>query len=158
MFGVLIALFCGLAPVRLWWRPYYFGPRAYGRSGCGGYRDGPHSGWHARERSWSRHVMDDVDATPSQERVMQDATNDVVLATRRHQRMPGLADAVADALAADTFDRAALSDRLSRGQGDTFRDEVLPAIERLHASLDAAQRRTLAARLRGSPWSTWLGH
>ena len=149
MFGVFFALFCGLALVRLWRRPR-FGSPAYALCGGGGRWHGPHTGRGYLAGSWARQVMRDVNATPSQERTIQDTTDEVMVAIRQRQGIWGLGDAVADALTQDRFDRDTLASRLSRDESVTFQGAVIPAIERLHASLDPAQRRTVAARLRGS--------
>lgn len=149
MFGVFFALLCTVALFRLWRRPGV-GSLAYARNGCGG-------GWHRShdrsagdDRSWSRQVMRDVAATPSQERAIQDATDGLADASRRRQHAWGLAEAVADTLTEDTFDRQALAARLVRDDDSGLRDTVVSTVERLHASLDPTQRRTVAKRLRGS--------
>jgi len=149
MFGVFFALVCTFALVRLWRRPYVGSP-AYGWSGCGGGGNRFRGRSTGDDGSWSRQVMRDVAATPSQERAIQDASDGLADASRRRQHAWGLADAVADTLAEDTFDRQALAARLARGDDGGLQDTVVSTVERLHASLDPTQRRTVATRLRGS--------
>ncbi len=137
MFGYVAAVLGGFAFARV---------LRYRRCGGRGRMFGRHG--MRRWNPWSHRLMAALDATPSQEKVIQQTIEEITAAFQKRRNLPGLGEFAASAIAEDQFDRAAFAAKLAPEAEDEFRQTVSAALERLHAALDPAQRRKLAELLR----------
>lgn len=136
---------------RHWRRYHHFHRMSYGHGGggChGGYdHHGPghHGGWHGRGGPY--YVMAALDTTPGQEKVIREEVSRMRERGRvaRDEAFAARGD-LADALRADTFDRARFDAAASRVDGAyaSMKQALADSLARVHETLDARQREKLA--------------
>lgn len=153
MFGFFFGAACliGLAAVARHGRHGHFG---YHR-GCGGHF-GHHHGRHGFGRGLLlRRMMDRLETTPGQEKVIRDALHDLQdEAWNLRGEARGTRRDIAQALRGPELDRA-LIDRVFEKHDELIeklRAALLAAVEKVHGTLDERQRRQLADMVERGPF------
>jgi len=151
MFGFFIGTACliGLAAVarRGGYRHHF------GHSGCH-HRGFGYRGFGARH--FLHRIMDRLDTTPGQERVIREAIQDLkeeAWSLRREAR--GTRSELADALRGAELDKALL-DRVFAKHDEVIeklRASFVASAERIHGTLDERQRKQLADMIESGPWA-----
>ncbi|HKQ71973.1 MAG TPA: periplasmic heavy metal sensor [Polyangiaceae bacterium] len=158
VFGTLCLVGLGRAVFgRRWFfgRPWYGGHHGWGARGSGhgyGYSYGRGDGWGGppwrgggRTYLWS--LLARLDATPSQERAIQEAVNDLKgTAFDLFGSMHELRGDVARTIEGPSFDESAFQAASLRVDETTrtIREAVAHALGKIHAVLDDRQRKTLS--------------
>lgn len=123
--------------------------------GChGGHHHGfGHRGFGAR--FFFRRVLERLDTTPGQEKVIREAIHDLqdeAYGLRREIR--GTRSEIADALRAPELDKALL-DRVFAKHDEVIeklRASLVSSADRVHSTLDEQQRKRLADMIESGPW------
>jgi hypothetical protein len=149
MFGFFIGAAClvGLAAV------------ARGRHHHHGWYGGFHHG-HRHHRGFGarfflRRVLERLDTTPGQEKVIREAIHDLkdeAFGLRREMR--GTRSEMAEALRGPELDKAVL-DRIFAKHDEVIeklRASFVSSADRVHSTLDEQQRKRLADMLESGPW------
>lgn len=170
MFGFLVgtASLIGLIKVLRHGRCGY-GYAGYGGGGCGGGRwgGGWHHGHHGRGhgrwggggyggRWFLRRILERLDTTPGQEKVIFAAMEEVQKAASkfREEKEKSRAD-IARAMRAEHFDQAAVKDMFARHDAvmEELRKTVNAELAKVHEALDERQRKEVANLLEHGWWS-----
>ncbi len=187
MFGFIFAAFCLFGFFWLWRHGHgRYGHGRYGYERCGhGHRhgcrshhahDGAHDAWgtpeedderdfgprrrrrHRNFRSLVHWLNDEIDATPEQERIVQEQLGALYEKTR--DLKPALRDArkrVAEGMRAPDFD----AERMGQLFFDLderwtqLRDQFVTALATVHGALEKPQRERLSELLESGPWRRW---
>jgi len=121
---------------------YYGSHHGYGRRGFGA-------------RFFFRRVLERLDTTPGQEKVIREAINDLqdeAYGFRKDLR--GTRGEIAEALRAPELDKALL-DRVFAKHDEVIeklRASVVSSADRVHSTLDEQQRKRLADMIESGPW------
>jgi hypothetical protein len=119
---------------------------------------GGHHGYGGRgfgARFFFRRVLERLDTTPGQEKVIREALNDLqeeAYGLRRDIR--GTRGEIAEALRAPELDKALL-DRVFAKHDEVIeklRASVVSSADRVHSTLDEQQRKRLADMIESGPW------
>jgi hypothetical protein len=150
MFGFFIGAAClvGLAAVAR-------GRHHHRGHGCGDgfHHRGGRRGFGAR--FFFRRILERLDTTPGQEKVIREAVHDLqeeAFALRREVR--GTRSEIAQALRAPELDKALLDRVFAKHDEliEKLRASVLTSADRVHSTLDEQQRKRLADMIEGGPW------
>jgi Spy/CpxP family protein refolding chaperone len=139
MFGFLFGAACLLGLTATVARGHH------GHHACGGRRSRGFR--HGRGRYFLNHLLDRLDSTPGQEKVIREAVDtllDDIHDARRDFR--GTRSDVADAIRAESLDRARMEGVFDRHDQviDRVRQSALDAFSKVHETLDERQRKILA--------------
>jgi uncharacterized membrane protein len=136
-----------LAVKRRRWRHYHMHRHLAHAHGCGHHG---HHGWHGHGGGWRSgpyYVMAALDTTPGQEKVIREEVSRLRERGRvaRDEAFAARGD-LADALRADTFDRARFDAAAGRVDGAyaALKAALGDSLARVHETLDARQREKLA--------------
>jgi Spy/CpxP family protein refolding chaperone len=153
MFGFLFGTACLLGLTAT------FAKRHHHHEGrhCGGRARGFRSG---RGRFVLNRLLDRLDTTPGQEKVIREAV--AVLLDEVHdakREFRGTRADVAQVIRAETLDRAAVEAIFDRHDTvlDRVRQNALDAFAKVHETLDARQRKTLAEIIESGPFGRGFG-
>jgi len=154
MFGFLFGAACllGLTAVAR-------GHHGYHHCG-GGFRSRGFGGGRARGRWFLNHLLDRLDTTPGQEKVIREAIDsltDEFFDARRDFR--GSRADMAEAIRASTLDRNAVEAIFDRHDQviDRVRGSAADAFARIHETLDDRQRKILADIVESGPFGRGFG-
>jgi Spy/CpxP family protein refolding chaperone len=153
MFGFLFGAACLLGLTATVARGHH------GHRHCGGgYRSRGFG--RGRGRYFLNHLLDRLDTTPGQERVIRDAVDtllDQFHDARRDFR--GSRSDVAQFIRAEAFDRANFESVFDRHDAviDRARQSALDAFARIHETLDERQRKILADIVESGPFGRGFG-
>jgi Spy/CpxP family protein refolding chaperone len=131
----------------------------HGHHHCGGgYRGRGFR--HGRGRYILNHLMDRLDTTPGQEKVIREAVDglmDDIYDARRDFR--GTRSDIAEAIRANVLDRGAVEAIFDRHDQtiDRVRQNALDAFSKIHDTLDERQRRILADIVESGPFGRGFG-
>jgi Spy/CpxP family protein refolding chaperone len=157
MFGFLVGTACLLgltATIARGHRYHHCGHGGYGGGFRGrGFRRG-------RGRFILNHLMDRLDTTPGQEKVIREAVDtlmDEIYDARRDFR--GTRRDIAEVIRAQSLDRGAVEAVFERHDQtiDHVRQSALDAFARIHDTLDERQRRILADIIETGPFGRGFG-
>lgn len=146
MFGFFIGTACllGFAALARRGRGHHF----YGHRGCRGRRG-------MGGRFFFHRILERLDATPGQEKVIRDAIHDFKQeAWSLRSEVRGTRSEVAQAIRAPELDKA-LIDRVFAKHDEMIeklRASVLRTVEQVHGTLDERQRKQLADMIESGPW------
>jgi hypothetical protein len=120
---------------------------------------GHHGGWHGRRGFGGRHlfhrILDRLDTTPGQEKVIRSAVHELgEEAWSLRSEVRATRGEIAAALRAPELDKALL-DRVFAKHDDLIerlRASVLRSAEQVHGTLDERQRKQLADMIESGPW------
>jgi Spy/CpxP family protein refolding chaperone len=151
MFGFLFGTACLLGLTATFARGHH------SHHHCGG---GHRSRGFRRGRHFLNHVLDRLDTTPGQEKVIREAVEtllDDVHEARRDFR--GTRSSVADAIRAEVLDRASVEGIFDRHDVviDKVRLSALDAFSKIHETLDQRQRKILADLVESGPFGRGFG-
>jgi hypothetical protein len=148
MFGFLFGTAClvGLAALARRGRRHHFGGH-----GCGG--------GHGRRgfgaRFFLHRVLDRLDTTPGQEKVIREAIHDLKdEAWGLRSEIRGTRSEIAQALRAEELDKALL-DRVFAKHDEALeklRASLVATADKVHTTLDERQRKQLADMVESGPW------
>ena len=180
MFGFLIGFACLWGLIRVVRGGRRFGGWGVrrGYAGCGGYggyggysgHHGPGGGWgdddfggwprrRRRGNAVMRGLFSRLDTTPGQEKEIGAAFDDVMDAGRAlKDDVKGSKKDVAEAFRSDDFNAELMASLLTRHDAsiDKMRQAVVSGLARVHATLDADQRKALSRMLeRGPGWGPY---
>ena len=121
-----------------------------------------HGGWHHGHgrrgfggRFFFRRVLERLDTTPGQEKVIREAMHDLrEEAWGLRSEVRGTRREIAEALRAPELDKALL-DRVFAKHDEVIeklRASVLTSADRVHSTLDEQQRKRLADMIETGPW------
>jgi hypothetical protein len=141
MLGFFIGAAClvGLVAVARRGRRHHFG---HGRRGFGG-------------RYLFRRVLDRLDTTPGQEKVIRTALHDLTEEARTlRSEVRGTRMELAAALRAPELDKLALDGVFAKHDEliERLRASALRSVEQVHGTLDERQRKQLADMIEAGPW------
>jgi hypothetical protein len=145
MFGFFIGTACliGLVAVaRRGRRHFGYGGGCHGRRGFGG-------------RFLFRRVLERLDTTPGQEKVIREAIHDLKEeAYTLRGEMRGTRSELAQALRAPELDKALLDRVFAKHDEllEKLRASLLDSAEKVHTTLDEQQRKRLADMIEAGPW------
>ena len=153
MFGFLFGTACLLGLTATVARHHH-----HDRHGCRG-RDG--SGFRSRRARFVLHrVLDHLDTTPAQEKVIREAFDGLLddLHEARSE-LRGTRPDVARAISGETLDRGALEGLFERHDVviDRVRRNALDAFGKVHETLDERQRKILAELIESGPFRRGFG-
>ena len=155
MFGFLFGAACllGLTAVAR-------GHHAHHHCGGMGFRSRGFGRGRARGRWFLNHLLDRLDTTPGQEKVIREAVDtltDEFYDARRDFR--GSRADVAEAIRASVLDRSAVEAIFDRHDQviDRVRGSALDAFARVHDTLDERQRKILADIVESGPFGRAFG-
>jgi uncharacterized membrane protein len=125
---------------------------AYDRGGRGRFGAEDDDGaWGGSSRDGSpfilRSLFERLNTTPGQERVIQEAVNELKQAGRKiHEERRSTVKDVADAIRGDDFSTEAMGNAFARVDGavETMRTAAFSALAKVHDALDENQRKKLA--------------
>ncbi len=146
MFGFLIGTACliGFAALARRGRRHHF----HGHRGCHGRRG-------MGGRFFFHRILERLDATPGQEKVIRDAIHDFKEeAWSLRSEVRGTRTEVAQAIRAPELDKALL-DRVFAKHDEVIeklRASLLRTVEQVHGTLDERQRKQLADMIESGPW------
>jgi hypothetical protein len=152
MFGFFLGTACLLGLVALV-------SRGHRRHGCGSHR---HFGSRFGRGRWLlNRLLDRLDTTPGQEKVVRETVDELVeqLHTARREFKGSRVD-VAQAVRGPAVDRAAL-DAVFERHDETIgriRGAALAAFGKIHETLDERQRKLLAELIEAGPFAHGFGH
>ena len=120
----------------------YGGNHRYGRRGLGA-------------RFFLRRVLERLDTTPGQEKVIREAINDLqeeAYALRKDIR--GTRSEIAEALRAPELDKQLLDQVFAKHDEviEKLRASMVSSADRVHTTLDEQQRKRLADMIESGPW------
>ena len=152
MFGFLFGAACLLGLTATVARGHH-GARA-----CGGHRSRGFR--HGRGRYFLNHLLDRLDTTPGQEKVIREAVDtlmDEIHDARRDFR--GTRSDIAEAIRAEILNRTAVEAVFDRHDQviDRVRQSALDAFGRVHETLDERQRKILAEIIESGPFGRGFG-
>ena len=122
-----------------------------------------HFGWHGhhghhrgfRGRFFVRRILERLDTTPGQEKVIREAIHELrEEAFDLPREVRGTRSEIAEALRAPELDRAVL-DRVFAKHDEVIeklRASLVTSADRVHSTLDEQQRKRLADMIEGGPW------
>ena len=151
MFGFFIGAAClvGLAAVARRGRRHHF----YGYGG--GCHGGHHGGRGWGRRFFFHRILDRLDTTPGQEKVIREAIHDFKEgAWSLRSEVRGTRTEIAQALRAPELDKA-LIDRVFAKHDEVIeklRASLLETTDKVHGTLDERQRKQLADMIESGPW------
>lgn len=144
--------------------PWAFGPWAGGPWGDpeGRHGRGRHRGVRGfgKRRFLLRMLSDRLDATPAQEREIEAAITDFrAVAKEARDGLRSARESVARGFEGDSIDEVALGEATVTfdTQSGKVKEAFEAALRRIHAALDAEQRRTFAELLASGPSGLWRG-
>jgi Spy/CpxP family protein refolding chaperone len=113
-----------------------------------------------RARFFLNHLLDRLDTTPGQEKVIRESVDtlmDAVHDARRDFR--GTRSDVANAIRAEVFERANVESVFDRHDQviDRVRESALEAFSKIHETLDERQRKILADIVESGPFGRGFG-
>lgn len=124
-----------------------------------GYFHGHRQGWHGRRGFGPRYllnrVLDRLDTTPGQEKVIRTAMQDLSEETwGLRGEVRGTRSEIAAALRAPELDKEQLDRVFAKHDEliERLRASVLRSVEQVHGTLDDRQRKQLADMIEGGPW------
>ncbi|HYQ15709.1 MAG TPA: periplasmic heavy metal sensor [Polyangiaceae bacterium] len=128
----------------------------------GRHRHHGHGGWHHGrghrgfgKRFFFRRILERLDTTPGQEKVIREAINDLQEeAYSLRSEVRGTRGEIAEALRAPELDKALL-DRVFAKHDEVIeklRASLLSSADRVHSTLDEQQRKQLADMIEKGPW------
>ncbi|HEX2875429.1 MAG TPA: periplasmic heavy metal sensor [Polyangiaceae bacterium] len=150
MFGFLIGTACliGFAALARRGRRHHFYGFGHGHGGC-------HGGHRGMRGHLFRRVLERLDTTPGQEKVIREAISDLKdEAWGLRSELRGTKNEIAQAIRAPELDRA-LVDRVFAKQDEVIeklRALLLSRAEQIHGTLDERQRKQLADMIESGPW------
>jgi len=151
MFGFFIGAAClvGLAAVARGHRHHHYGYGGFGHHGHHGHRRG------FGGRFFFRRVLERLDTTPGQEKVIREAIHDLrdEAGSLRSEVRRTRGD-LAQALRGPELDRAVL-DRVFAKHDEVIeklRVSLLTSADKVHSTLDEQQRKRLADMIESGPW------
>jgi Spy/CpxP family protein refolding chaperone len=152
MFGFLFGAACLLGLTATVARGHH------GHHSCGGPR--ARGFRHGRGRYFLNHLLDRLDTTPGQEKVIREAVDtllDNLHDARRDFR--GTRSDVAEAIRAEVLDRASVEGVFDRHDQviDRVRQSALDAFSKVHETLDQRQRKILAEIVESGPFGRGFG-
>ena len=116
----------------------------------------------ARRSRWMKHMIDsrvedaleDLNATPQQRQVIDQAKNDIVAKLETQMKTHAGRHALAQILTADNLDQSALVKLIDeRAQAHkALINDLMPDLVRIHDTLTTAQRRKLAELMEQHRW------
>lgn len=142
MFGVLLGTASLFGLLHVLKHPHHHGRRGFGRGGFG--RPG-------RALYW---FLNELDTTPGQEKTIRTAVNDVFERARGVRRdMFDSRSALADILAADELDEAALDQLFKRWESSfaEMSSVMVSSLRQIHDVLDPEQRERLRSLVQHLP-------
>lgn len=148
MFGFFIGTACllGFAALARRGRRHHFG--GFGHGGC-------HGGHRGMRGHLLRRVLERLDTTPGQEKVIREAMSDLKdEAWSLRSELRGTKTELAQAIRAPELDKA-LIDRVFAKQDEVIeklRASLLARAEQVHGTLDERQRKQLADMIESGPW------
>jgi Spy/CpxP family protein refolding chaperone len=151
MFGFFIGAAClvGLAAMARRGHRYH---HYYGHGGC------HHGGGFGRRfggRFFFHRILDRLDTTPGQEKVIREAVHDLKEeAWNLRREVRGTRSELADALRAPELDKAVI-DRVFAKHDEVIeklRASLVTTADKVHGTLDERQRKQLADMLESGPW------
>jgi Spy/CpxP family protein refolding chaperone len=156
MFGFFIGTACLIGFAALARRGHWRHHHGYGYGhGCHGGGFGRHHGRGFGPRFWLHRVLDRLDTTPGQEKVIREALSDLKEeAWGLRSEFRGTRKDVADAIRAPELDKAQI-DRVFEKHDEVIeklRAAGLRTVEKIHATLDERQRKQLADMIESGPW------
>jgi len=157
MFGFLFGTACLLGLTATFARRHHHGHGWHGDHHCGG----PGRGFRSRRgRFILNRLLDRLDTTPGQEKVIREAVDallDEVQGAKREFR--GTRADVAQVVRSETLDRAAASAIFDRHDAviDRARSSALDAFAKVHETLDQRQRKILADIIESGPFGRGYG-
>ena len=133
--------------------------RGHAHDHCGGgYRSGGFR--RGRGRHFLNHLLDRLDTTPGQEKVIREAVDTLMDSFRDARRdFRGTRSEVAQAIRAEVLDRASVEAVFDRHDQviDKVRQNALDAFARVHETLDERQRKILADIIESGPFGRGFG-
>jgi hypothetical protein len=146
MFGFFIGAACllGLAAVARRGRRHFYG----------------HGGFHHRGRGYGgrfffHRILDRLDTTPGQEKVIREAIHDLKEeAWEMRSEVRGTRSEVAQAIRAPELDKALIDRAFAKHDEviEKLRASLLRTAEQVHGTLDERQRKQLADMIESGPW------
>jgi Spy/CpxP family protein refolding chaperone len=157
MFGFLFGTACLLGLTATFARRHHYRHGDQGDHHCGGRSRGFRSG---RGRFVLNRLLDRLDTTPGQEKVIREAVDtllDEVHDAKREFR--GTRADIAQVVRSETLDRAAASAVFDRHDTviDRVRNNALDAFAKIHETLDQRQRKILADIIESGPFGRGYG-
>jgi Spy/CpxP family protein refolding chaperone len=142
MLGLFVGAAClvGLIAVARRGRRHYYGFHGHHRHGG---------------RFFLHRVLDRLDTTPGQEKVIRDALHDLgEQAWPLRREVKGTRSEIAAALRAPELDRSALDRVFAKHDEliEKLRSSALSAADQVHGTLDERQRQKLADMIEQGPW------
>lgn len=128
--------------------------RCHGHGRCHRGGCGPGHGRWRRGPLWR--LLDRLDTTPGQEKVIREEVEQVIDQVHDLKRSWWRAgDDLAQVMSSEAADEAAIDEALAKNsaQLDAVRKQVARALARIHETLDPQQRRRLARILSSGPWA-----
>jgi Spy/CpxP family protein refolding chaperone len=151
MFGFLFGTACLLGLTAT------FAGRHHGQHRCGGQSRGFR---HGRGRFLLNRLLDRLDTTPGQEKVIREAVDTLLDEAHDAKRdFRGTRADVAQVVRAETLDRAAVEAIFDRHDTviDRVRHTALDAFAKVHETLDQRQRKILAEIIESGPFGRGYG-
>jgi Spy/CpxP family protein refolding chaperone len=149
MFGFLFGTACLLGLTATFARSHHYGHHCHGGHRGRGFRFG-------RGRFLLNRLLDRLDTTPGQEKVIREAV-DTLLDDVREARseLHATRKDVAEAVRAETLDRGAIDGVFERHDQviDRVRQNALDSFAKVHETLDQRQRRILAELIEAGPFA-----